>query len=133
MNKLPATIASVRHEDSLYFLELEAESIRLGMLLFDLKPAFVVGSRVNVLFKESEVALGVDLSGELSFSNRFPARVTAIRRGEILAEITLRCAAGELASIVTMRAVERMGLAEGCAVTAMVKASQISLEAHHDD
>jgi molybdopterin-binding protein len=101
--------------------------------LFDLKPVFKIGSRVNVLFKESEVALSKELSGEMSFSNRFPATIKAINPGCILAEISLQCRAGRLASIITMKSAKRLELTENTEVTVLIKASQLSLEGGDDD
>jgi molybdate transport system regulatory protein len=133
MNKLSAVITSITSNDSLSFLELNARGIELAMLLFDPNPEFVTGSKVFLLFKETEVALGVNCCGETSFSNQFPATITAINRGEILSYIHLASIAGELASVITTKSVARLNLQEGCEVTAIIKASQISMEACHED
>lgn len=133
MNKLAAVITKVERHESLCFLELEASGICLSMLLFDLKPEFSEGSRVQVLFKETEVVLAKRLSGEISFSNRFQAVITKIGKGEILADLNLSCPAGKISSIITMKALNRLALEPGEEVTVMVKASQLSLEAAHDN
>ncbi len=133
MNKLDAVIKKVEQHESLCFLELDASGTRLSMLLFDLKPEFGEGSRVQVLFKETEVVLAKRLGGEISFSNRFQAVITKIEKGEILADISLLCPAGEISSIITMKALSRLTLEPGDEVTVMVKASQLSLEAARDN
>lgn len=133
MNTLHAVITNIVHQESLCYLESEAASISLGILLFDLKPCFRVGSRVKVLFKETEVAIAKGLAGEVSFSNRFPAIVTGIKSGNMLADITLLSAAGELASIITMKAVAKLGLKTNDEVTVLIKASQLSLDGGVDD
>lgn len=132
MNKLAAVIRKVERHESLYFLELDASGTCLSMLLFDLKPGFSEGSRVQVLFKETEVVLAKRLSGEISFSNRFQAMIVKVGRGNILADIILSCPAGEISSIITVKALDRLALEPGDEVTVMVKASQLSLEAVHD-
>jgi molybdopterin-binding protein len=132
MNKMIATITSITTSYSLAFLELDAAGISLGMVLFDLKPEFVVGTRVHLLFKETEVALGVALNGGISFCNQFPARIESIRRGKILSFIELKSPAGPLGSVITTRSADRLRLKEGMDVTAIVKASQISMEACHE-
>ncbi|ACF44208.1 TOBE domain protein [Pelodictyon phaeoclathratiforme BU-1] len=133
MNKLSVLITGIDQRESLCFLELNASGIELGMLLFDLQPFFRKGCRVNVLFKETEVALAKGLMGETSFSNSFPAAVTKIRAGSLLAEITLQCSAGEIVSIITAKAAERLGLQEKDDVTVLIKASQLSLELLHNE
>jgi molybdate transport system regulatory protein len=133
MNKLAAIITGIEQHESLFLIDLDASGISLAMLLFDLKPVFTIGSRVNVLFKESEVALSKELSDEISFSNRFPATIMAINPGCILADISLQCSAGRLASIITMKSAKRLGLTENTEVTVLIKASQLSLEGGDDD
>jgi molybdate transport system regulatory protein len=133
MNRLSALVTGIAQHEALYLLELDASGVPLAMLLFDLNPFFRIGSRVTVLFKESEVALAKKLSGEVSFSNRFSAIVTAITHGSILADVTLQSRAGEIDCIITMQSVIRLELKENDEVTVLIKASQISLEAHLDD
>lgn len=92
-----------------------------------------MGCRVKVLFKETEVALAKGLAGEVSFSNCFPAIVTGIKSGCMLADITLKSAGGELNSIITVRAVAKLGLKMNDEVTVLIRASQLSLDANLDD
>jgi molybdate transport system regulatory protein len=129
MNRLSATIASVQQYESLYLLELDASGITLTLLLFDLNPRFAVGSKVQVLFKETEVIVAKELQGEISLNNRFQATVINIKKGNILADITLQCPAGTIASIITMSALDRMRLLQHDEVTVLIKATQLSLEA----
>ena len=129
MNSFSALITGIENDESasLFLVELDASGLQLSMLLFDLKPAFAIGSPVNVLFKETGTALARNLSGEISLSNRFPATVTAIRSGDVLADISLDSAAGECTAIVTLRSLQRMKLDIGDSVTVLLQASQISL------
>jgi len=132
MNKFSAVITGIQRSDSLCCIRLDASGIELSMLLFDLDQSFQQGNRVHVLFKESEVAMGKHLAGEISLSNRFKAIVRAIRQGDLLCDITLECNAGRFGSIITTGAVERLGLQLNDEVTVMFKASQLSLETGHD-
>ncbi len=133
MNKLPAVIMGIEQHESLFLIDLDASGIPLAMLLFDLKPFFKIGSRVSVLFKESEVSLAKGVLGEMSFSNRFTATILAINPGCLLADISLQCSAGEIASIITMKSAKRLELSENKEVTVLIKASQLSLEGRDDD
>ncbi len=132
MNTLHAVITNIDRHESLSFLEIDAAGIPLGILLFDLNPRFRKGCGVKVLFKETEVSLAKELAGEVSFSNRFSAIVTAIKSSCMLADITLLSAAGEFASIITVRAVEKLDLKINDEVTVLIKASQLSLDARQD-
>ncbi len=133
MNKLHAIISTIKEHESLYLIELDASGIALSMLLFDLNPVFSAGSKVSVLFKETEVMLAKKLTGEISINNLFKATVTEIHAGALLANVSLHSLAGNMVSIITMDALERLGLKNNDEITVLIKASQISLEAHRDD
>lgn len=128
MNSFSASILRIDQQDSLCLLELDASGIVLDMLLFDLEPSFTRGSRVNVLFKETEVSLAREPLPETSILNCFPAVIREIRTGRILADIGLHCKAGEITGIISMKAVKKLLLKEYEHVTVMIKASQISIE-----
>lgn len=133
MNKLTAIITEIEEHESLFLIGLDASGIPLAMLLFDLKPFFKIGSRVNVLFKETEVALAKGVSGEMSFSNRFPATIMTINPGSILMNINLQSSAGGFSCVITMKSAVRLQLVEKEEVTVLIKASQLSLEGLDND
>lgn len=90
-------------------------------------PHLKVGHAVTILFKETEVALAKNLSGEISLRNRIPSIVREIRRGDILCEVILERNGQQLTSIITRRAANRLALQIGDAVEALVKANEVSL------
>ncbi|WP_128430623.1 TOBE domain-containing protein [Streptomyces cyaneus] len=64
----------------------------------------------------------------LSIRNQLPGTITAITPGEVMATVKLRLNGGQdLTAAITLEAVEDLGLAEGTAVKALVKATEISL------
>ena len=63
----------------------------------------------------------------ISARNQIPARVTSINRGEAIANVELDAGGVRLVASITVEAVEELGLAEGGAVTALVKASDVIL------
>ena len=64
---------------------------------------------------------------QLSARNQIPARVTSIRPGEAIANVHLDANGVEMAALVTVEAVQQLGLAEGSSVTAVIKASDVIL------
>jgi molybdopterin-binding protein len=62
---------------------------------------------------------------KLSARNQLTGTVTAIRRGEAIANVVLDVAGQRLVASITVEAVEELGLAEGSEVTAVVKASDV--------
>ncbi|MCZ4514554.1 TOBE domain-containing protein [Streptomyces sp. ActVer] len=64
----------------------------------------------------------------LSIRNQLPGTVTAITPGEAMATVKVRLDGGqELTAAITLEAVKELGLAEGSAVRALVKSTEISL------
>ncbi|WP_225810992.1 TOBE domain-containing protein [Streptomyces spinosus] len=67
----------------------------------------------------------------LSIRNQLPGTVTEVRAGEVMATVKVRLTGGQdLTAAVTLEAVEQLGLAPGSPVTALVKATEVSLAAN---
>jgi molybdopterin-binding protein len=64
---------------------------------------------------------------KISARNQIDARVTAINRGEAVANIELDANGLRLVASVTVEAVNDLGLQEGSEVVALVKASDVML------
>ncbi len=62
---------------------------------------------------------------KLSARNQLTGTVSEIRRGEAIANVVLDVAGQRLVASITVEAVEELGLQEGSAVTAIVKASDV--------
>lgn len=64
----------------------------------------------------------------ISARNIFRGTISSITRGAVNAEVTIDLPSGSsIVSIITIGAVERLGLAEGMAASAIIKASSIIL------
>ena len=63
----------------------------------------------------------------LSARNQIPGRVTAITRGEAIANVELDANGTRLVASITLEAVQDLGLAVGSEVTAVIKASEVIL------
>ncbi|POX58571.1 adenylate kinase [Streptomyces sp. Ru62] len=67
----------------------------------------------------------------LSIRNQLPGTVTEVHPGEVMATVKVRLTGGQdLTAAVTVEAVEQLGLAPGSPVTALVKATEVSLAAN---
>ena len=63
----------------------------------------------------------------LSARNQIPARVTAIKAGEAIANVELDANGVRLVASITVEAVSQLGLTVGSNVTAVIKASDVIL------
>ncbi|MEV6009510.1 TOBE domain-containing protein [Streptomyces sp. NPDC051976] len=64
----------------------------------------------------------------LSIRNQIPGTITAVTAGEAMATVKVRLGSGQhLTAAITVDAVKDLGLAEGSAVRAMVKSTEVAL------
>jgi molybdate transport system regulatory protein len=87
------------------------------------------GDAVTVLIKATEVMLakGSDRLDRLTTRNQVAGTVTAVQSGNVMAEVTIDAGGGELVAAVTRASVERLGLAAGDDVVALIKATEVML------
>ncbi|MFC1410208.1 molybdopterin-binding protein [Streptacidiphilus sp. N1-12] len=64
----------------------------------------------------------------LSIRNQIPGTVTSVTTGEVMATVRTRLDGGQhITAAITLEAVKELGIAEGSAVRAMVKSTEVSL------
>ncbi|MDX6362843.1 MAG: molybdate transport system regulatory protein [Streptomyces sp.] len=64
----------------------------------------------------------------LSIRNQIPGTVTSVTPGEVMATVKVRLDGGQdITAAITLDAVKELGLAEGSAVRALVKSTEVSL------
>ena len=63
-----------------------------------------------------------------SIRNRLPGTIEKIVSDKVVSEIVIRTAVGLVTSIITTDSVERMNLKEGDNVSAVIKATSVSVE-----
>jgi GntR family transcriptional regulator len=73
--------------------------------------------------------LGEDEVPLLSSRNRFRGTVTAVRAGELLAEVTLEVVSAHVVAAITRTSLDKLGLEPGRKASAFVKATDITLGA----
>ena len=64
----------------------------------------------------------------ISIRNRLPGTIEKIISDNVVSEVVIRTAAGNVTSIITTGSVQRMNLKEGDTVFAIIKATEVSVE-----
>ena len=85
------------------------------------------GSSVNLLFKETEVSIGKNLTGLISLRNRFKATIKNLEKSDILTKVFLNYKGKAIISIISTRSAQKLALAEGDEVEWLVKTNEVSL------
>lgn len=87
------------------------------------------GTPVTALVKSTEVALATAPVSGVTIRNQLAGTVEAIALGGVMASVKVSVVGAELTSVVTKEAVEDLMLTEGSPVVALVKSTEVSLEA----
>jgi len=132
MNKLKGTITQIQREGAILLVDVDVDGQSFSALLIESAtiPVWLqVGSEVSLVFKETEVSLAKGLSGKISMRNRMKGHILKIERGELLSKISIRYGAYTIASAITTRAVDALGLCPDDVVDALIKSNEISIVA----
>lgn len=87
----------------------------------------VVNNEIEVLFKETEVILSIDLNSKNSVQNRILGTIKHIEKGALLSKVTLDTSAGELTTIISTDAITDLNLKLNLKVIALIKLNEIML------
>ncbi len=127
MNRFYAKITGIQNSGNLHLVTLDFSGTVLKMISLDLPQKVCEGAVAELSVKPSHVAIAKDFSGEVSYSNRIPARIEGIERGELLSIVTLDAGEESFESLITTGSLLRMELKPRQSVKVMIKASELSL------
>ncbi|MCK0189510.1 hypothetical protein [Arenibacter sp. F20364] len=90
-------------------------------------PYLKKGKKVNVLFKEMEVAVTTQKELNISIENRISGVVASVEMGLLLSRLILETNIGEVIAIISTKSLKQMELVERIEVVIMVKLNEIIL------
>lgn len=130
MNKLEGKIARIESCENMSLVNVEVDGDIFSSVVLEtpLSSAYLKeGNRIAILFKETEVSIGKNLTGMLSIRNRFRSRIKSIEKAEILSRVVLEYKGRTIVSIITTGSVDRLDLKAGEEVEWLVKTNEVSL------
>ena len=130
MNRLRGHITRIESNDHVSLVDVDVSGDTFTATLLetpDDAPYLKVGNPVEILFKETEVSLAINLSGLISLRNRVNTTVTLVREGVILSEVVLEYRGQTISSIITTGSIKRLDIKPGDRVEALVKANEVTL------
>ncbi|MFG2503786.1 molybdopterin-binding protein [Streptomyces sp. NPDC048441] len=132
-NQLPGTVTSVKEGAVMAIVKLElveGQEMTAAVTADAVKElGIATGSQVRALVKSTEVALATGPVSGLSIRNRLRGTVTGITAGGAMAGVRVAVDGAELTSAITAESAAELGLATGSQVVALIKSTEVSLEA----
>ena len=129
MNTLRVKVTEIQENDIVTYIHVNKGESDLQLTQFQ-KPSWLkVGDEVNCRFHEGYVCLSKECPGKVSIENTLPVTLKAVRKSKSLCELTLdNRDLGEIVSLITENAYEKLGLEEGCSAMMLLRGSDIKLE-----
>jgi len=132
LNTIKATITDINSVDNLNIVSFISGALSLKMMSLDLNSSIKIGKDVILYAKPTAVAIGKNLSGMLSYSNKLNAVIETIDNGELLSSISLRVEDELLESIITVASSKIMDLKIADEVVVLIKASDLYIMKEKD-
>lgn len=128
MNSLTAQITRIDTVENLTIVRFEVAGDSLTMMSLDLSDKIGVGTVVKLAVKATNIALGKDIGGWLSYANQVPVTIEEIENGVLLSAVTVKHADTTLEAVIIADSMKKMDLQIGEKVTALIKASEIYIQ-----
>lgn len=130
-NQLPGTVAAVTPGEVMATVKVRLDGGQDITAAITLEAAgelgLAAGTAVRALVKSTEVSLTTGPVSGLSIRNQLPGTVADIALGGAMAAVKITVEGGEITSAITKDAAVDLRLAQGTAVTALIKSTEISL------
>ena len=130
MNKLNGKIVDIESSPHMSMVDIDVEGDIFSSIVLETPSSsdyLKTATLITLLFKETEVSLAKNLTGEISLRNRFGALVKNIERSRILTKVTLDYKNTPIISIISTRSADRLALKLGDRVEWLVKTNEVSL------
>ena len=128
MSRLITIVSKIESCDNLHIVQFDFNGQILTMMSLELSDAVKVGSKVVLAIKPTHVAIGKGSLGSLSYSNQLKCKIDTIENGKLLVSLVLNLGDDVLIeSIITKNSANRLELKDLDDVTAIIKASDISI------
>lgn len=130
MNSFKAKITDIKTSGSFSLVSLDANELRLKSIVIDTPDTadyLKLNQVVSVIFKEPEASIATQADLPISLQNQIPGTISDIQKSELLARVTLETGVGPITSVITTGSADRLKLAIGQEVFALIKTNELML------
>ena len=131
MNSFPGHITDIKTYGNMSVVYVEVENqIQLISIIIDIPetaPYLTKGNKVNVLFKEMEVAISTQMELNISIENKISGIIYDMEVGELMSRLIVETNFGEVVAVISSNSANQLGLVKKMKVKIMVKMNEIIL------
>ena len=127
MNNFQAEVTAIDSLENLTIVQFNFKNIVFSMMSLGLSN-IKIGTKVILNINASHIAIAKELKGDISLSNRLDCIIKKLVKGKLLSSLSLDFQGTIFTSIITTNSVNRMNLKENDKVTALIKASELSIQ-----
>jgi len=130
MNSLKGKIEAVNVSGDLSIITIKVNKTNFSAIVIDTPetdPYLVKGNPVQVIFKETEVIIGIGSVEGISLRNKLFGEVISIASDNLLSKLVINTDVGKITSIITSNSVKRLKIEIGTKLTAMIKTNELML------
>ncbi|MCF6223736.1 MAG: TOBE domain-containing protein [Flavobacteriaceae bacterium] len=130
MNSLKGRIEEITVHGDLSIISTKVGNISFSAIVIDtpLTDDYLVkGNEVNIIFKETEVIIGIGSVDGISLRNKLFGQVVSIASDILLSKLVIQTEVGNITSIITSKSVKKLNIVVGTKLTAMIKTNELML------
>lgn len=130
MNIFSGNIEAINVNGELSIITIRVKSINFTAIVIDTPvtaPYLKQGNPIKVIFKETEVIIGIGSVEGISLRNKLFGKVLSIESDNLLSKLIIQTKIGEITSIITSNSVKRLKIEIGTEVCAMIKTNELLL------
>lgn len=128
MNTMAAKVENIKSDEFFSCITVRVRETVLKLIKTEVPQWLHVGDEVECRIQEAAIAVCKGAKeGNVSIENHLRGELCRYRKGVVLSEVSVATPCGNLNSLITTDAFERMELCEGCEVTLLLKAVDIKL------
>ena len=128
MNKIRVTIKSIEESEGITKIISNFASSQLIAVTLELWQNINIEDEAFFVFKETEVGIAKEFSGQVSFSNVLDGKIVDLDIGKILTKVIIKVENTEISSIITTSSARVLNLDKNDQVKLFIKATEISIE-----
>lgn len=130
MNIVNGIISEIQSHEGISLVKVQSDNTVFSSIVLDTAETasyLKINNSVKIIFKETEVIISKDLNPNISIQNQLLCQIQNIKKGVLLAEISLLFGENNIKSIITTNACQKLNLQENDTILALIKTNEVSL------